>query len=91
MMKFEKAPFGAAATVPPHESASITISQPHCPLDGRRDVAPVAGPSAARARPMRSGELPPGQILEQGGQRSIDDLGDVAIGNSVPEQVLRPP
>jgi hypothetical protein len=91
VMKFEKPSLGAAATVPPDERASTTISQTHCPLDRRRDVAPVAGPSAARTRPIRSGELLPGQILEQDRQRSIDYLGNVSIGNPVPEQVLRPP
>jgi hypothetical protein len=89
VMKFEKASLGAAATVAPHERAPTTISQPDCPFDGRRHVARVAGSSAARARPNRRGELLPRQNLDQGGQRSIEDLRQVSIGNPVPEQILR--
>jgi hypothetical protein len=90
VMKFEKASLGAAVTIAPDERTPTIISQRDCPFDSRRDVAPVAGPSAARARPIRGGELLPSQILEQDRQRSIDDLRHVS-GNPVPEQVLRPP
>ena len=91
VMKLEKASLGAAATVVPHERAPTTVFQPDSPFDGRRDVALVAGPSPARPRPIRGGELLPSQFLEQDRQRSIDYLGNASIGNPVPEQVLRPP
>jgi len=39
---------------------------------------------------VRGPELLPLQIRHKNGQRTLDDLGGIAVRDSVPEKVLRP-
>jgi hypothetical protein len=91
VVEFEKGPRAAPPSVCSHEGAAITVSQPHRPLDLRRNVADGRGGRAAGPRPLGFGELLSGQALEQRGERAIDDLRNVSVGNRVSKEILGEP
>jgi hypothetical protein len=47
--------------------------------------------SSAGPRRLGFGELLSGQVLEQRGERAIDDLRHVSVGNGVSEEILGEP
>src|SRR5207302_1250325 len=91
VMQLQEAALAAAAAAPGHEGAAGAVPQPDRTLDLGRDVAGAAGCAPAGARPPRGGALLPGQVLDQGRERAVEDLRRIAAGNRVTQQVLRAP
>jgi hypothetical protein len=91
MVELEKASRAAPSSVRSHKGAAIAVSQPHRSLDLRRNVTGVWGRRPPGVRLLGGGELLPGQVLEKGRERAIDDLRQVSIWNGVSEEILREP
>ena len=88
-MELDETPFAAAMPVDGDERASPAV--PH--VDGAPDVgghvACVLRLAATAAGVRSRREFPAHQLVDERGQRPIEDLCHVAAGNGMAEQVLR--
>ena len=89
VMELQEPALCAAAPAFAGEGAATAVSEPHRPPEPCREVPRGRGVTAAGAWPRGGGELLPGQVIEQRGEGSIEDLRHVAVGNGMPQQVLR--
>ena len=90
-MELEEAPLAAPPPARGDEGAAAPVSGPDRPPHVRRDVPGVLRLATALAGPLGGGELLPLEVLDEQGERAIEDLGQIAAGNGVSEQVLGPP
>ena len=87
MVVLEEAALGAASDCAVKRALAL-VALPDCTLHGRGDMAaciamrcpawPIDGPVPTLA-----------QLSDQQGQRTLEDEGDVAVGNLMPQQILR--
>ena len=91
VMELQQGARGAAAAPSRHEGATVAVSSHHRTPDLGRDVTGAGRDRTARPRAVGGRELLAGQILEQQGERPIEDLGGVSGGHGVAEEVLRLP
>jgi hypothetical protein len=90
-MEFQEAPLVATAPVRRDEGAAVAIVSRHCAPHLGRDVPRIVELPGAAPRVTRDRELSSLEFRDEHDQRAVDDLRDVAAGNRVPEQILRPP
>jgi hypothetical protein len=87
MVVFEETAL-SAASLGADECTSTLVALPDCTLHGGRDMA-TGGVSGWRSRPIDGRVSALAQLGEQRFQRTLEDRGDVAVGDAVAEQVLR--
>jgi hypothetical protein len=91
VVEFEEPACVAAMTVRSDVGAAAEVPHPDDALDRGRGFASHRVGATATARAVRVRELVPGQLLQQRGQRPIEDLRLVARGDRVAEHVRREP
>jgi hypothetical protein len=87
MVKFQKAALATTAVLS-DEGATAAVALPHLASNRRRHMPSARWRRPHRARPLDPRELPSLKILEQRGERAIEDDRRIAVWHDVPEQVL---
>jgi hypothetical protein len=91
MMKLQEACLTAAA-LSPFERTAAAVARPDSAADGRRNMTAACGDRAGHlSRRFRLRQLRSLELLEQQRQRAIDNRRGIAVGNRVPQQILRTP
>src|SRR5438105_9859784 len=89
--KLQARAFRAAPPVPAEEGALAAVAFPDESPHGGRDAAREGIRWPRRARAFGLGELRLLELLEQHGQRPLEDGGRIAVRDLRPEQVLDAP
>ncbi len=89
VMELQEALLGAAPPIAAHESAAPAVAEPDCALHLGRDVTRAGGSAASPAWAVRSGELLPGQVLQERRQGPIEDLAQIPVRDLVAQEGLR--
>jgi hypothetical protein len=90
VVELEERCFGPSTTRA-DKSTACRVSPPYFSPDGRWDVARARHGFARAPRHRRHCRATPFEILEQGRQRAIQDGGNLAVRQRVPEQILDAP
>ena len=77
-----------AATGRAHERALATVAVPDCTSHRRRNVAAVGATRLRYPRSIHHSVLRLVQLRQEQRQRAIDDDGNIAVRNTVSQQIL---
>src|SRR5439155_6270092 len=91
VMEFDEPGRSTSLPVFSDKCAAPEIPQPDCALHLGRDVARIWSRSPSGARLPGRRELLARELLQKQRERSVEDLGDIAVWDMVPEHVLRKP
>ena len=91
VVELEEAALRAAVAAVDDEGASTSVALPGGTAHLGRDVPRVAGRPATRSGPRRSRELLLRKLLDQHGQGTIENSGEIAIRDLMAQEVLREP